>query len=199
MFKEAAVLDMLLPGVTHQGFLALAREFAPVHLDELIRLARENKQPGLILVADHITDEGNLGAMIRSAVFFGVNGLILPKDRSAGITETVKKRSSGAYIHLPISRVINIGRTLDTLDQNGFWIIGTDERAEESIYDFDWNRDVALVLGSEEHGLSRVARKRCHQMVKIPSRGSLSSLNVSVSGGIILAEIIRQRPSRKNP
>ena len=153
----------------------------------------KNKNAGLILIADHITDEGNLGAIIRSAVFFGVNGLILPKDRSAGITETVKKRSSGAYVHLPISRIVNIGRTLDTLDQKGFWIIGTDEKAEESIYDFDWNRDVALVLGSEGRGLSQVARKRCHQMVKIPSFGSLSTLNVSVSGGIILSEIVRQR------
>lgn len=157
----------------------------------------KNKDAGLILIADHITDEGNLGAIIRSAVFFGANGLILPKDRSAGITETVKKRSSGAYMHLPISRIVNIGRTLDILDQNGFWIIGTDEKADESIYDFDWQRNVALVLGNEERGLSQVARKRCHQIVKIPSFGSLSTLNVSVSGGVILSEIIRQRQNVK--
>ena len=153
----------------------------------------KNKDAGLILITDHITDEGNLGAIIRSAVFFGVNGLILPKDRSAGITETVKKRSSGAYINLPMSRIVNIGRALDTLDQSGFWIIGTDENAQESIYDFDWNRDIALILGSEGRGLSQTARKRCHQMVKIPSFSSLSTLNVSVAGGVILSEITRQR------
>ena len=198
LFKESATLDNLLPGVVHQGFLALAQEFSHLPLEDLIKLALKNKNAGLLLIADHITDEGNLGAIIRSAVFFGVNGLILPKDRSAGITVTVKKRSSGAYMHLPISRIVNIGRTLDTLDQNGFWIIGTDEKAEESIYDFDWNRDVALVLGSEGRGLSQTARKRCHHMVKIPSFGSLSTLNVSVSGGVILSEIARQRRYFKN-
>ena len=153
----------------------------------------KNKDAGLILVADHITDEGNLGAIIRSAVFFEVSGLIIPKDRSAGITETVKKRSSGAYMNLPVSRIVNIGRALDALNQNGFWIIGTDEKAQESIYDFDWNRDIALILGSEGRGLSQTARKRCHQMVKIPSFSSLSTLNVSVAGGVILSEITRQR------
>ena len=193
LFKEPSILDNLLPGVVHQGFLALAPQFAYTPLEDLISLASRNEGGGLILVADHITDEGNLGAVIRSAVFFGVNGLILPKDRSADITETVKKRSSGAYIHLPVTRVVNLGRALDILDKNGFWIIGTDEKANESIYDFDWNRDLALILGSEERGLSQPARKRCHQLVSIPSTGSLSSLNVSVSAGIILSEIVRQR------
>jgi 23S rRNA (guanosine2251-2'-O)-methyltransferase len=193
------VLDILLPDVVHQGFLGLAREFNPVPLEDLLKGINEEQQPGLILVADHITDEGNLGALIRSAVFFGVNGLILPKDRSAWISETVKKRSSGAYVYLPVSRVVNISRALDQLDKSGFWIIGTDERAEESIYQFDWNRKVALILGNEERGLSQVARKKCHQLVKIPSQSSLGSLNVSVSGAVILAEILRQRQQGDRP
>jgi 23S rRNA (guanosine2251-2'-O)-methyltransferase len=196
-FKEISILDNLVPDVSHQGILALAGEFSYSDINYLINVSSNTPGHGLILAADHVTDEGNLGALMRSAVFFGVHGLILPKDRSAKVTQKVRKRSSGAYLHLPVARVVNLGRSLDVLNKNGFWIIGAAEESPDSIYEFDWNRDLILVLGSEDRGLSRSVRSRCHQMVGIPSSGDLGSLNISVAGGIILSEIIRQRNATK--
>ena len=147
----------------------------------------------MLLAADHITDEGNLGALIRTAASFGVQGLILPRDRSAQVSAKVLKRSSGAHLFLPIVQVVNLSRTLDELSQNGFWIIGAAGESSHSIYEFDWRRNLVLVLGSEDKGLKPSIRSHCHQLVGIPVQGFQGSLNVSVAGGIILSEIIRQR------
>jgi 23S rRNA (guanosine2251-2'-O)-methyltransferase len=192
-FKEGLALDTLLPGIAHQGIVALAEEFTYFDLNHIIETSASHPEPALIVAADHITDEGNLGALIRTAVFFGAHGLILPKNRSARVTERVRKRSSGAYTHLPVARVVNLARVLDILDKKGFWIIGATGESPESIYQFDWNRDLVLVLGSEDRGLSPSIRSHCHQLVSIPSLGQVDSLNISVAGGIILSEIVRQR------
>ena len=192
-YKDTIFLDNLLPNIVHQGIVAQAEELNYVDLDYLINSALQDLGYAFIIAFDHITDEGNLGALIRTAAFFRCHGLIIPKDRSAGVTEKVRKRSCGAYVHLPMVRVVNLGRTLDILSKKGFWIIGAAEESCESIYHFDWKRDLVLVLGSEDRGLSRTVRGRCHQMVGIPSSGNMGSLNVSVAGGIILSEIFRQR------
>ncbi|MBW1887525.1 MAG: 23S rRNA (guanosine(2251)-2'-O)-methyltransferase RlmB [Deltaproteobacteria bacterium] len=197
-FKKSRILDNLVPDVSHQGILALAGEFAYFDINYLISVSSNTQGHALILATDHMTDEGNLGALMRTAAFFGVHGLILPKDRSAKVTEKVRKRSSGAYLHLPVARVVNLGRSLDVLNKKGFWIIGAAEESPDSVYQFDWNRDLILVLGSEDRGLSRSVRSRCHQIVSIPSYGYPGSLNISVAGGIILAEIIRQRSVEKS-
>ena len=197
-YKESQILDHLAPDVSHQGVLALAGEFTYFDINYLISVSSNTPGHGLLVAADHITDEGNLGALIRTAVFFGVHGLILPKDRSAKVTEKVRKRSSGAYLHLPVARVVNLGRSLDVLNKKGFWIIGAAEESPDSIYQFDWDRDLILVLGSEDRGLSHSVRSRCHQIVGIPSYGDVGSLNISVAGGIILSEIIRQRNAEKS-
>ena len=192
-FKEASELSRLLPDVAHQGIVAVAEDFAYADLDHIIEASLQGGGHAILIVADHITDEGNLGALIRTAAFFGVHGLIIPGDRSARVSARILKRSSGGYLHLPIAKVVNIGRTLDLLKKKGFWIIGAAGEASTSIYRFDWGRDLALVLGNEKSGLSRPARKRCDEIVSIPSLGPVESLNVSVSGGIILSEIVRQR------
>ena len=192
-FKKILQLDNLLPGMAHQGIVALAEKFTYSDLNSILDISLQGPAPALIIAADHITDEGNLGALIRTAAFFGSHGLVLPRNRSAGVTERVLKRSSGAYVHLPVARVVNLARALDILDKKGLWIIGTAGESSESIYHFDWNRDLVLILGSEDRGLSRSARSRCHQLVSIPSPGYLASLNVSVAGGIVLSEIVRQR------
>ena len=179
--------------MAHQGIVALAEQFTYFDIQYLIDTSIEQPNHALIVAADHITDEGNLGALIRTAAFFGVHGLILPQNRSAKVTEKVRKRSSGAYLHLPIARVVNLGRILDILNKKGFWIIGAAEESPHSIYQFDWNRDLILIFGSEDRGLSRSVKNRCHQMVCIPSTGHLGSLNVSVASGIILSEVLRQR------
>ena len=185
-----------MPGATHQGFVALAETFSYTDLEDLIERSRHEPGYALLVVADHITDEGNLGALIRTAAFFGVHGLILPKDRSAKITGKLLKRTSGAYASLPISQVVNLGRALDLLAGKGFWIIGAAGEAQESLYHFDWKRDVVLILGSESKGLSHSVRDRCHELVKIPGSGRVESLNLSVAGGVILSEIARQRRSK---
>jgi 23S rRNA (guanosine2251-2'-O)-methyltransferase len=192
-FVKGALLDRYLPRIAHQGIVAVAEEFTYMDFNRLIDMSLDASEQSLLLAADHMTDEGNLGALIRTAVFFRSHGLILPKDRSAKVTEKVRKRSAGSYVHLPVSRVVNLGRALDVLDKKGFWIIGAAGEAVENIYRFDWNRPLVLVVGSEERGLSRSVRSRCHQLVSIPSHGQVESLNVSVACGIILSEIARQR------
>lgn len=191
--KKGPALDALIPDVVHQGVVALAEEFTYSDFNQIIQNALISPGQALILAADHITDEGNLGALIRVAVFFGAQGLILPKDRSARITPKVRKRSSGAYAHLSVSRVVNLGRALDRLKEKGFWIIGAAGEGPESIYQFDWNRDVVLALGKEDRGLSPSVLRRCDQLVGIPTKGPIDSLNVSVAAGIILSEIVRRR------
>lgn len=173
--------------------MALSEKFTYFDIEDLIQASLKGPGYALIVAADHITDEGNLGSLIRTAAFFGANGLVLPKDRSAKVTVTVSKRSAGAFIHLPVAQVVNLGRTLHLLDKEGFWIIGASEEGPESIYSFDWRRHLILVLGSEDRGLSRTVRDRCHQIVSIPRFGPVESLNVSVASGVILYEIARQR------
>jgi len=194
-FKEAAELSQRIPGVAHQGIVAVVKAFKYAGLDPIMEGALQSGSHGLILVADHITDQGNLGAIIRTAAFFGANGIIIPENRSARMDPGMLKRSAGAYAHVPVAKVVNIGRTLDLLAKKGFWIIGTSGDASTSIYCFDWKRHVAVVLGNEQKGLGVPARKACHEMVGIPSQGPIESLNVSVSAGIILSEILRQRTS----
>ena len=192
-FKDRLYLDKLSPGSSHQGVIAIMRNYSYFRLDKLIKGARANRRKGLLLVADHITDAGNLGSLIRTAEFFGVHGLILPRDRSASISDTVHKRSAGGSAFLRVARVTNLARCLSQLDDEGLWIVGAAGEGKTNIYEFDWNRDLALVVGSEGEGLSNVVRDRCHHLVSIPRLGHLNSLNVSVAAGIILSEIVRQR------
>ncbi len=190
--RQVSDLSQCLPDVVHQGFVAFAQNpFQYVDLNQLIRTAHTEK--ALLIGLDHITDEGNLGAVIRTAVFFGADGLILPKDRSAGMSASVIKASAGAHRHLPVARVVNMARTLGLLKEKGYWIIGASGESSDTIYDFDWNRNVVLVLGNEARGISPSARKKCDQQVAIPAYGKTPSLNVAVAAGAILSEILRQK------
>jgi len=195
-FKEPREIESAVPGAAHQGFVAFAEGFFYTDLEDLIEKSCREPGGALLIVADHITDEGNLGALIRTAAFFGVHGLILPKDRSAKITDKLLKRTSGAYASLPVAQVVNLGRTLDLLAEKGLWIIGAAGEAKETIYHFDWERGVVLILGSESKGISHSLRDRCHALVRIPGFGRVESLNLSVAGGVILSEILRQRRSK---
>jgi 23S rRNA (guanosine2251-2'-O)-methyltransferase len=192
-WKTSEELSRRFPDLAHQGMVALATGFSYASLGRVIDTALQKQGPGLLIALDHVTDEGNLGALIRTAAFFGAHGLIIPKDRAARVTAKVLKRSSGAHLFLPISRVVNLGRALDLLNKGGFWTIGASGECDVSIYEFDWQRDLVLVLGNEQRGLSRSAKKRCHQIVGIPSGGQVESLNVAVACGAILSEVLRQR------
>jgi 23S rRNA (guanosine2251-2'-O)-methyltransferase len=193
LLKSSSDFDEVAPSVEHQGVLAFCDVFPYAELEDLRQTSGATSQPGLLVGADHITDEGNLGALIRTCAFFGVHGLILPKDRSARVTAKVIKRSAGTHFHMGIARVVNLGRALDSLSREGFWIIGAAGESALSLFDFDWIRDVVLVLGSEGVGLSPSIRDRCHELIRIPGSGTVDSLNVSVAAGIILSEIQRQR------
>ena len=191
--KDNSILDSVLPGTNHQGVAALIESFEYTDIKDLINSSLDTRGKNLIIAIDHITDEGNLGAILRTAAFFGANGILLPKDRSAKISEGVIKRSSGGYAHVPVSLVVNLGRAIDMLNESGFWIIGTSGIGRETIYEFDWKGDILLVLGNEEKGVSPSILKKCHQILKIPSSGNIDALNVSVATGVILSEITRQR------
>lgn len=191
-FKRKSDLDGLLPEATHQGVVAVAEPFRYAELPDMAQPSSSGHER-LILALDHLTDEGNLGAIIRTAAYFGVEGLVLPRERSAGVTPSVMKRSSGGWIHLPVAQVVNLRRALDFLADKGYWIIGTAADGPHSIYRFDWKRDVVLVMGGEQKGLARLSRERCHAVVRVPGPGRMASLNVSVACGILLSEIVRQR------
>ncbi|MFP4036131.1 MAG: 23S rRNA (guanosine(2251)-2'-O)-methyltransferase RlmB [Desulfobacteraceae bacterium] len=191
--KDPEELDGAFPGLSHQGVAAVAGSapvFAPV--EDLVEISRAGDPPGLILAADHITDEGNLGALIRTAAFFGADGMVLPRDRSAGIGPAVLKRSAGALLRLPIARVVNLARALEEFKKRGFWVVGAAGEAQTSIFEFDWIRDTVLVIGREDKGLTKIVRGKCHALVSIPGAGGVESLNVAVAGGVILSEVRRQ-------
>ncbi len=192
--KDSGELDEALPGLPHQGMAAVAaRGPGYSDLEDLIEASMAAPWRGLLVAADHITDEGNLGALIRAAVFFGAEGLVLPRDRCAGLSPRVLKRSSGALLRLSVARVVNLGRALEQLAEAGFWIVGAAGEADTSIYEFDWARDAVLVLGREDKGLTRNVRNKCHALVSVPGVGGVDSLNVAVAAGVILSEIRRQR------
>jgi 23S rRNA (guanosine2251-2'-O)-methyltransferase len=196
-FKDRVYLDSIASTSSHQGIAAGVSGYAYRTVDKLLELAFSGKSKGLLMVADHIVDPGNLGSLIRTAEFFGVQGLIIPKDRSASITDIVHKRSAGGTAYLPVARVVNLARVLGRMADDGLWIVGAEGRGDTPIWRFDWDRDTAIVLGSEGKGLSRIVKERCHQLVRIPRVGHLESLNVSVAAGIILYEIARQRNRSK--
>ncbi len=193
-FKESTYLDKkVAPGARHQGVIALLTEYNYWPLADITRIAFQEKGMALVVALDHITDGGNLGSVIRSSEFFGAHGIIISRDRSALITDTVHKRSAGGTAFLPVSRAVNLARALRELADKGLWIIGATGDGETEIYDFDWTRGLVLVLGSEDKGLGNAVRKQCHTLVRIPGTGNIDSLNVSVAAGVILSEITRQR------
>jgi 23S rRNA (guanosine2251-2'-O)-methyltransferase len=149
--------------------------------------------PALLLVLDGVTDPHNLGACLRVADGAGVDAVIAPKDKSAKINPTVRKVAAGAAESVPLFTVTNLARTLRDLADSGVWLIGTDDKAEDSIYDADCKGAVAFVLGNEGSGIRRLTKETCQQLVHIPMLGKVSSLNVSVASGVVLYEAVRQR------
>ena len=180
-------LDLLAPG--HQGVLALltAKEYSSV--DDILTAAAS---PFLVLL-DEVEDPQNLGAIIRSAEAAGVDGLVLPERRSAGLTEVVATVSAGALAHLKVARVINLAQTMDELKRAGVWLVGAEGGAPKPYYAFDYTLPVAIVLGSEAKGLRPLVRKKCDQVLSIPLRGRVNSLNVASAAAVFLFEVLRQR------
>ena len=175
-----------------QGVIAYKSTQKFYEIDDLISATSNNKFP-LLLLLDSIQDPHNLGAILRSAECAGVDGVIMTTNQSAPITETVEKISAGAISHLKICRVTNLVRTMEELKKNGFWIVGTHLSGEKSYTELDYKMPTALVMGNEEKGIRKLVSETCDFLIKIPMRGKIDSLNVSVSTGILLFEINRQR------
>jgi 23S rRNA (guanosine2251-2'-O)-methyltransferase len=183
-------LDGFYGGGRHQGVVARVNLKSLSHsIDEIV----ENVAKPLLLVLDGVTDPHNLGACLRVANAAGANAVIAPKDRAAGISPAVSKVASGAAEATPYVMVTNLARTLAELKERDIWIVGADERAEKTLYQADLPEAIAWVLGAEGEGMRRLTRESCDLLVRIPMKGEVESLNVSVSAGVCLFESVRRR------
>jgi 23S rRNA (guanosine2251-2'-O)-methyltransferase len=179
----------MVPGENHQGLIALMTQKPILDLPDLIAEAEKAGENPVLAALDGITDSGNLGAVIRSAEGFGVFGIILPKDRSASVDAKVFKASSGAAEHLSVCRVVNLARALSDLKKHGYWVIGLDASAKRPCTDLWRDRKMVLVLGGEEKGIRPLIRSECDDLVSIPMRGKVNSLNVSAAAAVIFYQI----------
>ena len=189
-------LDSMSETHAHQGVIAVAACTEPATVEDILETARHRGEAPLIVICDEISDPHNLGAIIRTCEASGAHGVIIPKRRSAGLTATVAKASSGAVYHTAVARVTNISATIASLKKNGVWIFGAASKGDTPLWDTDFKGPSALVIGSEGAGISRLVMDNCDFSVGIPMFGKLSSLNASVSAAILLYEAVRQRRGR---
>lgn len=177
----------------HQGIVAFLKEREFLALEDLLEAPAGAGGHRFFLALDGVEDPHNLGALLRSADGAGVDGVVLTERRSAPISAVVAKTSAGASEHARIARVTNLTRALETMKKQNVWIVGLDERGSPDYADFDFGRDVCLVLGSEGSGLHDLVKRTCDFLLRIPMAGSVSSLNVSVAGAVVMYEAMRQR------
>ena len=194
-FEERSQIDRLAGTREHQGIAALAAAKPALELEDL--LAAKTPQ-GLLVLLDGIEDPHNLGAIVRTALAAGANGVIIPERRAVGLTDTVERASAGALAHLPVSLVKNLVRAMEEMKEAGYWLIGLDGRADQKYTEADFSGQVGIVLGSEGEGLHELTRKRCDFLVSIPTSGPVRALNVSVAAGVVLFEVVRQRSGKKS-
>ena len=191
IFVDKEKLDTIQEN--NQGIIASINPFEYVEIDEILKEKEIRNEDSFILVLDKIEDTHNLGAIIRVAEAAGVHGIIIPKRNAAGVTPLTIKTSAGAVSHIKIARVTNIVQTLKELKEKGMWVVGTDLDTDNMYTKTNLTGDMAVVIGNEEKGISRLVKEECDILVKIPMIGKVQSLNASVSAGIIIYEIIRQR------
>ena len=186
-------LDYMSSTGAHQGVIAVAsiKEYATV--EDILNAAKDKNEAPFIIICDEISDHHNLGAIIRTAECAGVHGVIIPKRRSAGITAVVDKTSAGAVEYVPVARVSNITSTIKDLKKEGVWIYGMDANGAQSLWETDFKGALAIVVGSEGEGISRLVSENCDFKISIAMYGNISSLNASASAAIVMYEIVRQR------
>lgn len=190
---EKSKLDFMSKTKNHQGVIAVVPPFNYCEVEDILEYAKSKNEDVFILILDGIEDPHNLGSIIRTAETAGVHGIIIPKRRSVTVNSTVAKVSAGAVEHMKIARVNNITDTIRKLKENGLWIIGTDGSATTLYYNQDLKGDIAIVIGSEGFGMSRLVKENTDMLVKIPMKGKVTSLNASVSAGIVMYEAVKQR------
>ncbi|WP_338025816.1 23S rRNA (guanosine(2251)-2'-O)-methyltransferase RlmB [Clostridium rhizosphaerae] len=190
-------LDSMSISNAHQGVIAIVTPYKYFEVEDMLKLAEEKNEKPFIIILDEIEDPHNFGAIIRSAEVCGAHGIIIPKRRNVGITPVVYKSSAGAIEHMKIAKVTNINTAIDELKDRGIWIYGADMDGESYCFDVDFSGALALVIGSEGKGVSKLTKSKCDVLTKIPMVGSINSLNASVAGGIMMYEILKQRFNRK--
>ncbi len=178
---------------SHQGVIAIVPPFEYAEIEDMLKDAKEKHEEPFIIILDGIEDVHNLGSIIRTAETAGVHGIIIPKRRAASINATVVKTSAGAVAHMKVARVNNINETIEKLKEEGIWICGTDMNTDTMFFNQDFKMPVAIVIGNEGSGISRLTKEKCDFLVKIPMQGKVNSLNASVSAGIVMYEVVRQR------
>lgn len=186
-------LDRLADGGVHQGVVAKVTPSQLWSEDMLVHLLDKEEGVPLLLVLDGVTDPHNLGACLRSADAAGAQAVIIPKDRSASLSPTVRKVACGAAETVPLVAVTNLARTLKQLQQRGLWVVGTAGEADQLLYQVDLKVPTVIVMGAEGAGMRRLTREHCDYLAKLPMAGGVSSLNVSVAAGVCLFEAVRQR------
>lgn len=191
--KDKKQMDMMAQSENYQGVIAVVPPYEYSEVEDILELAKERNEDPFILILDGIEDTHNLGAIIRTAETAGVHGIIIPKRRAAQVNSTVSKVASGALEYMKIARVNNITDTISKLKDKGVWICGTAIDADKFYYDQNLTGPLAIVIGNEGKGISDLVKRNCDFLVKIPMKGKVTSLNASVSTGIIVYEAVKQR------
>lgn len=186
-------LDEMSQTSSHQGVMAIVTPYKYFQLNDIFECAKERGEKPFIIILDEIQDPHNFGSIIRTAEVCGAHGIIIPKRKNVGATPTVYKTSAGAIEHVKIAKVTNINATIEEIKERGVWVYGADMEAQNYIFDTDLTGAVALVIGSEGKGISKLTKEKCDVLVKIPMVGKIASLNASVAGGIIMYEIMKQK------
>lgn len=191
-FVDKFLLDKKTLTHHHQGVIAEVVDFEYSDIDDILKRADERCEQPLIVILDGVKDPHNLGAIIRSAECAGAHGIVIPKNRSVSVNETVIKTSAGAISNMLIARVTNINYLISDLKQRGLWVYGF-EAGKNTMYQTNLKGPIAIVVGSEGEGIGELTKKKCDDIVSIPLAGSVNSLNASVACGIALFEVVRQR------
>lgn len=180
----------------HQGVIAYAAAYEYAEVEDILRLAEEKGEPPFIFLLDNIEDPHNLGAIIRTANLAGAHGVVIPKNRAAGLTAAVARASAGALNYTPVAKVTNLAATIEDLKKRGLWFVCAD-MGGDVMYRVNLTGPIGLVVGNEGDGVSRLVREKCDMTASIPMQGQIDSLNASVAAGVLAYEIVRQRMGKK--
>ena len=185
-------LDQMSETGKHQGVIAYAAAYEYAEVEDMLKLAEEKGEPPFLILLDNIEDPHNLGAIIRTANLAGAHGVIIPKNRAAGLTAAVARTSAGALNYTPVAKVTNMAKTIEGLKKQGLWFVCADMDGK-TMYQLDLKGPIGLVVGSEGDGVGRLVKEKCDFVASIPMKGDIDSLNASVAAGVFAFEIVRQR------
>lgn len=186
-------VEQLTDGANHQGIAASVAAYRYAEIDELFELAAARNEDPFFLILDELEDPHNLGSILRTADATGVHGVIIPKRRAVGLTSVVAKTSTGAIEHVPVARVTNLAQTVEDLKKRGLWIAGTDAKGSSDYRRMDAKLPLAIIIGSEGKGMSRLLKEKCDFLYNMPMVGQVTSLNASVAAAILMYEVLRNR------